>query len=257
MRTKTMFFMAIIGAGMCGAADAAPDRGQDLKKEVLAGLDILGARVTYDTAPQDAPGELGLDVYQTAGVVDAPDMRMFVPTSMYVRMGAGMNLPFATGRAEYNGHKTRTRDSYTVQLGLGWNLSSYVRAELDFQNSGFKFKDVEKLQANYNTVGGMLYFDLLRRYTVTGDVTRQRAFVPFIGVGAAAGVYQFDGPNGADGFVVAAPRAVAGFNVRLNDLVGLDVMYQYQMMIGNGFGWNASSDVTGVSNIMASLRVNF
>ena len=72
------------------------------------------------------------------------------------------------------------------------------------------------------------------------------------------GRYQFDGPRGADGLVIAAPRAAAGFNVMLTDLIGIDVMYQYQLMIGNGFGWDVRrGGANSVSNIMASFRVNF
>ena len=44
----------------------------------------------------------------------------------------------------------------------------------------------------------------------------------------------------------------------LNDLIGIDIMYQYQMMIGNGFGWNVrAGGVDNISNVMASFRVNF
>ena len=104
----------------------------------------------------------------------------------------------------------------------------------------------------------MLYFDFARRYVQTGDITRRRHFVPFMGIGAGAGAYKFDGPGGADGFVIAAPRAVVGFNIMLTDLIGVDIMYQYQMMIGNGFGWNVrAGGVDNISNLMASFRVNF
>ncbi len=43
-----------------------------------------------------------------------------------------------------------------------------------------------------------------------------------------------------------------------NDLIGVDIEYQYQMMIGNGFGWDARrGGVDNISNIIASFRVNF
>ena len=58
--------------------------------------------------------------------------------------------------------------------------------------------------------------------------------------------------------MIAAPRATLGVNIMLNDMIGLDIMYQYQMMIGNGFGWNVrAGGVDNISNIMASFRVNF
>ena len=111
---------------------------------------------------------------------------------------------------------------------------------------------------NEYNIGGLLYFDLARRYVQTGDITRRRVFVPFIGLGAGFGHYEFEGTGGADGFVIAAPRAQVGFNIALTDLIGIDIAYQYQMMIGNGFGWDVrAGGVDNVSNVMASFRVNF
>lgn len=226
--------------------------------EVSRGLDVVVAPRIAPTVVDEAPGALGAEVYETAGVVADDDTRLFVPTSMYMRMGGGLNLGFATSRASFAGTDHEAVDSYTTQLGLGWNLSSYVRTELDFQTTTLKFADVPNLDANYQTLGTMLYFDLARRYVLSGDVTYRRAFVPFMGVGAAFGAYRFNGADGADGAVIAVPRAVLGFNVMFNDLIGMDIYYQYQMMIGNGFGWDASrGGVDGISNIMASFRMNF
>lgn len=227
------------------------------RNEIAEGVDLVGARANVDK-PDAAAGELGLDVYQTADAGTNDDVQLFIPTSMYMRAGAGLNLPFATDAAQLNGVKHDTVGSWTTQIGLGWNLSSYVRTEIDFQESTFEFSDVDNMGATYQTIGGMLYFDFARRYVQMGDITYRRHFVPFMGLGAAAGVYKFDGAGGADGFVIAAPRATIGFNVMLNDLIGLDIMYQYQMMIGNGFGWNVrAGGVDNISNIMAAFRINF
>ena len=225
--------------------------------EITEGVDLVATRENVDV-PDAAPGELGLDVYQSVGVAVDDDIQMFIPTSMYLRAGAGLNLGFATDYAHIGDRGYESSGSWTTQIGLGWNLSSYVRTEIDFQESTFEFSDLKDAQATYQTVGGMLYFDFARRYVQTGDITRRRHFVPFMGVGAAAGVYKFDGAGGADGFVIAAPRATVGFNIMLNDLIGIDIMYQYQMMIGNGFGWNVrAGGVDNISNVMASFRVNF
>lgn len=225
--------------------------------EILEGLDLVGARANVDE-PDSAPGELGLEVYQTADAGYNADIKMFIPTPMYMRAGGGLNLPFATDKAKVGDKEYSSSGSWTTQIGLGWNLSSYVRTEIDFQESTFNFSEIDDAQASYQTVGGMLYFDFARRYVQTGDITYRRRFVPFMGLGAAAGLYKFDGAGGADGFVIAAPRATLGFNVMLNDLIGIDIMYQYQMMIGNGFGWNVrAGGVDNISNIMASFRVNF
>ena len=186
---------------------------RQFRNEVARGIDIVGAEYNVNVVPDDAPGELGLDVYQKVGTVDNSGITMFIPTSMYVRAGAGLNLPFATDRAGFDGKEYKSSGSYTTQIGLGWNLSSYVRTEIDAQMSTFTFSDLKNRQANYQTLGAMLYFDFARRYVQTGDVTRIRHFVPFMGVGAAFGHYEFEGANGSNGFVIAAPRATFGFNI--------------------------------------------
>lgn len=254
---KTPIFIALCGVTMSlGAAHAYNDRA--FRAEVTRGLDIVAVNETLYTAADDAPGELGREVYETAGIVNPGDMKLYIPTSMYVHAGAGLNLGFATSKAEYAGKEHEGSGGWTTQIGLGWNLSSYVRADIDFQESTLKFSHLKDHQATYQTVGATLYFDLRRRYIQTGDITRRRVFVPFIGVGAGVGHYEFEGSNGADGMVIAAPRAVAGFNVAITDLIGVDIAYQYQMMIGNGFGWDVrAGGVDSISNIMASFRVNF
>lgn len=259
MQMKKISYLGLFAATMLviPAANAASGAAR-FQAEVREGLDLVGARNNVNVVEDPAPGELGLEVYQTTNVVDTTDIQMFIPTSMYVRMGGGLNLGFATDKARVGELEYESSGSWTVQMGLGWNLSSYVRTEIDFQTSTFEFSDLDDHQATYRTLGGMLYFDLARRYVMTGDVTRRRHFVPFMGVGAGFGQYQFDGAHGADGFVIAAPRAAAGFNIMLTDMIGVDIMYQYQMMIGNGFGWDVRrGGVDNVSNVMMSLRANF
>lgn len=247
-----------LGLAIAGTPAFAEYSDKMFVSEVSRGLDIVGAESNAYVVPDAAPGELGRDVYQSVGVVDSSDVRMFIPTSMYMRAGAGLNLGFATDKASVGNEKYEAQDSYTVQIGLGWNLSSYVRAEIDTQMTTLKFADLKDRAANYKTVGAMLYFDFARRYVMDGDITRMRHFVPFMGLGAAVGHYEFEGANGANGFVIAAPRATLGFNVMLTDLIGIDVAYQYQMMIGDGFGWSAKKNgVDNISNVIASFRMNF
>lgn len=253
---KKISYFGILSVLLSVPAFASYDENM-FQAEILEGLDLVGARANADVA-DPAPGELGLDVYQSADAVQNTDIQMFIPASMYVRMGGGFNLGFATDKAKVGNEEYESSGSWSTQVGLGWNLSSYVRTEIDFQESTFKFSDLDTVQANYRTLGGMLYFDFARRYVQTGDITRRRTFVPFMGLGAGFGQYQFDGAGGADGFVIAAPRATLGFNIMLNDLIGVDIMYQYQMMIGNGFGWDVrAGGVDNISNIMASFRANF
>ena len=252
---KILYFMML--SFVCGGANAGFD-GATLIKEVSRGVDIIAAPSVVQIVPQEAPGALGAEVYEYVDTVEDDFVRVFVPTDMYVRMGGGLNMGFASSYADFNGSRHESSGSYTSLIGLGWNLSSYVRTEIDFQSSTFKFSDIDDMSASYQTLGGMVYFDLAHRYIQSGDVTRRRVFVPFIGAGAAFGAYEFNGADGANGFVVAAPRASVGFNLKLNDLIGVDVFYQYQMMIGNGFGWNSRHGGTNdVSNIMATFRFEF
>ena len=255
---KRKYCFAIIATLLAAPHAHAGYDADAFRSEVIQGLDIIGARETVDVTPVVAPGALGQEVYEHANVVAPTDIQMYIPTSMYMRIGGRLNLGFATDRARFNGAEYESSGSYTTQIGLGWNLSSYVRAELDFQNSVFKFSDLDNRRATSQMIGGTLYFDLARRSVQTGDVTRRRTFVPFICVGARMGVYEFQGAHGADGFVIAAPRATAGFNVMFTDLIGIDIAYQYQMMIGHGFGWGVrDGGVDNISNIMATFRMNF
>lgn len=225
------------------------------KREVRDGLDIVVARDT--TNPGDAPGELGYDVYQTKNSVDPSVSSMFIPTTMYVRGGFGLNLPFASDSADVGNDTVELYKGWTAQVGLGYNFSSYVRGEIDFQTHRFGFDDLSDAEANARSVGGTLYFDFARRYVRMGDITKRRTLVPFMGLGAGIGNYEFEGPNGADGMYVA-PRAILGLNVALTDLIGIDLSYQYQMFIGNGFGWGGhQGGVQNLSDIMVSFRFNF
>lgn len=254
---------AFMGIGMAavliGTSAANADYSdKKFRKEIGRGLDLISAETTYTNIIDDAPGELGQEVYEHVDVVSTDDMRVFVPTTHYVRMGAGLNLGFATDAAKFQGIEYESSGSYTTKIGLGWNLSSYVRTEIDFQNTAFKFSDLDGKQATQQSIGGMLYFDFARRYVQSGDITKRRTFVPFMGLGAGFGTYEFEGKGGANGIFIAAPRAELGFNIKLNELIGIDVAYQYQMMIGHGFGWDVrDGGVDNISNIMATVRAEF
>ena len=122
MKKISLFGILSMALFVCHAhANYSPARFQD---EVLTGLDIIGATANMNTTPARADGELGLEVYEIADTVSSDDMRIFIPTSMYMRMGGGLNLGFATDQAKYLGKKYNASGGYTTQIGLGWNLSS-------------------------------------------------------------------------------------------------------------------------------------
>jgi hypothetical protein len=251
---KKLYCFALLVAALINTNANATYDNELFKDEISTGLDIL---VAINSEP-DAPGELGREVYETSGAVDNSDIRMFIPTTHYMRMGGGLNMGFATTKARYNDQKFESKGSYTTQIGLGWNLSSYVRTEIDFQTSEFKFNTLDNTQATYQTLGAMLYFDFARRYVQIGDITKRRTFVPYMGIGTGFGTFDYQGTNGHDGMLIAAPRATLGINLMLGDLIGIDVMYQYQMVIGNGMGWGVEgTKINNQSNVIASIRMNF
>ncbi|MDR0726688.1 MAG: hypothetical protein LBF37_01340 [Rickettsiales bacterium] len=242
--------------GVCTVANAGYDDAR-FRAEVLEGLDIVSAKSTAYTVEDDAPGELGLDVYQKTNVVQNDDMGMYIPNDMYVRAGVGFNLPFVSDKVGIYGDEVDMSASWSAQIGLGWNLSSYVRTEIDFQANEFNFSGHKHAVASARQLGGTLYFDFARRYVRTGDITKRRTFVPFMGLGAGVGTYKFDGLQGTDGMFVA-PRGILGFNIMMTDLVGVDIAYQYQMFIGDGFGWDVhKGGVQNLSDVMVTFRFNF
>ena len=252
---KKVSFVALFCAAICVANADAARYSPRFGGEVANGIDITVVRETFDETPITAPGELGRDVYETFSTTS--DLGIYIPTTMYMRMGGGVNIGAATKSAKLDGGSHSAQHSYIAQIGLGWNLSSYVRADVDFQAMTLGFSGVSA-HARYRTLGGNLYFDLRRRYVMTGDITTRRDFVPFIGFGAAVGQYKFDaadGVAGPDGMLIA-PRATIGVNIAFTDLVGLDLMYQHSLIVSDGFGWDGGKSA-GMGNVMASLRFNF
>lgn len=258
MKKISYFVGACITMAVCASVFAADYSGR-FRNEIENGLDNKNTSNYIDATSLSyvgSRGELGQEVLYD--VTPAYEYKTFNPKAMYIRIGGGLNVPGATKKARLGGETYKSHDSWNAIFGIGWNMSSYVRTELDFQESIFKFKDLNDMDAHYHTLNGMLYFDFARRYVRSGDIIRRRTFVPFMGIGAGIGAYNFSGSDGADGFLVVAPRAELGINLRFNDTIGLDVAYQYHMNIGHGFGWNTSrSGVDNIGNAMATIRINF
>ncbi|MBD5389324.1 hypothetical protein HDR63_03675 [bacterium] len=256
MKYISSFVALGVMAATMGGASAAYD-SKKFRAEILEGVDVNVARVTVDVVDDAPAGALGSEIYSGRHTAADGDLGLYIPTTMYVRGGAGLTLGFASTRATYGATKYELTDTYAIQLGLGWNLSSYVRTELDFQNITFGFSDLDDARAYARSAGATLYFDLLRRWVRTGDITRQRRLVPFIGFGVGAGTYEFQGPGGNDGLMIT-PRAVAGLNVMITDLIGVDLAWQYQMHIVDGFGWTSDNTrIANMNNIMLTMRANF
>lgn len=255
---KKIYFLVFFIAVFVGHSANASFDSKKFQNEILDGLDLITAEETVQYTQDFAPGELGREVYEFKDSVNQTNIRLFVPTTHYLRMGGGINLGFASSKMKRNNDKIESKNGYSTQIGLGWNLSSYIRTEIDLQFSDFKFKGLDNIQATHHMLGGILYFDFARRYVQMGDITKRRTFIPFMGVGVGFGAYDYQGQNGTDGVMITAPRVSAGFNLMLSDLIGIDIMYQYHMLIGNEFGWGTNTTkINSISNIMASVRMNF
>lgn len=230
---------------------------KQFKTEIINGLDIVTVQKNpAPIKPEPIHGQLSANVYGESEPIET-DYSIYIPTRMYVRGGVGLTIGKLSGTANLAG----ISGGSAVQLGMGWNLLSYVRTELGFQSQTLDFANMPNISANLNDLNATLYFDLAKRFIRTGDITIRRTFVPFLGFGIAGGNYKFDdagtltGQSG--GFI--GPRATFGFNIMLNNLMGLDIAYQYTALINGGFGWGpyAHGKTTSINNIMGTLRYNF
>ncbi len=209
------------------------------KQEVIDGLDIATIRAGHEPAH----GELGGSVYDGVNS-DTADNALFIPTSMYVRGGAVYNLGFLSSDV----HKMGIDGGLGALVGLGFEMSSYVRTEFDFGAQNFVFEKKDEAFGDVKELGANVYFDFARRWVRSGDITKRRSFVPFMGVGWGLGHYDFTGAGGRDG-VYTAPRFALGLNFAFSEFIGLDVMYRYKIAIGSPLG--------SVSDISASIRASF
>ncbi|MCL2331119.1 MAG: hypothetical protein FWC61_01075 [Proteobacteria bacterium] len=304
MKLKIVYLCCVLCAVCFAPTARAGYDNQRFVWEVTQGLDIVSVDTyinTYDDRDYTG-GALAREVYSASDLANCPrvagclqndccqkkaataviaaqnaapepetDYDLFIPTDMYIRMGLGYNIGFLTSSARYGGLPDATAASATTwnsQFGLGWNISAFTRAEMDIQIRNFRFENAPwsayDLRARSQSVGANIYFDLIRRYERTGDLTTRSKFVPFIGLGISAGAIDFDDagviPIGfADGVRSAfvAPRATIGVSFALTNLVNLDIAYQYELMLSNGFGWESKNGATSISDIFASLRINF
>ena len=261
------------------AASASHTVVKDAKllDEVRGGLVMsnAGARMTDYRG-----GRLASEVYGVEGVqsgcvevIDSDDdYEPFIPTKMYVRMGAGMNIPFATSKAKYGGLPNAAAESdgsWLTQFGVGWNVNPFARVEADVQIHNYRFARAPwsafDSRAKTQSGGVALYIDMLHRYERHGDVTVRRRFVPFFGIGASAGTIDFEdagvwpiGFANGERNAFIAPRGVLGVSVALSNTWNLDLAYQYELLVSRGFGWETrGSSAASVSDIIASFRINF
>lgn len=289
MKSKILYFLPVL-LGFSTIATAASNDAR-FRKEVRDGLDIA----TWDvelTPTEYKGGALGMEVYSMSNLSQeqccansdlyccnqpmdktgarGDDYALYIPSNMYIRAGGGFNLNFGTSRATYGPANLKAKSSGTwgMQVGLGWNISPFVRIEGDVQVRHFKFTDAPwsayDLKAKTQSAGAMAYFDFMPRYKRTGDITRPSRVVPFFGIGLSGGAVDFAdagvdpiGFGHGDRSAYVAPRATLGVSFAVNEMMNLDIAYQYEMMLLGKFGWETDSGMKSISDVMVSLRFNF
>ncbi|MDR2268604.1 MAG: hypothetical protein LBD94_00280 [Rickettsiales bacterium] len=214
------FFVSFLAFFALGAANARYDA---FVSEAESGLDYIGA----ETRGFAADGELGRTVYSEKV---KSDYDLFIETTKYVRMGAGINLGFASTMDYELG--------LAEQFGFGWNLSSFIRFEMGWNHSEMRFP---AHAADADSARLTLWFDLARRHVMQGDVVYRRRLVPFIGLGGVAGYAMFDGSTQIRGHSGAAygGHAAFGLSFVFSDTNAIDLMIGYEMLYGKSFGWGA------------------
>ncbi|MDR3208331.1 MAG: hypothetical protein LBT45_00605 [Rickettsiales bacterium] len=207
------FSLLIFCAGSAGAKYDA------FKSEARDGLDYVAAE-SMGHAPD---GELGKTVYSEK-VRDSYDI--FIPTTDYIRLGAGANIGGASS-LDYEW-------GLVEQFGIGWNFVSFARGELGWTHSDMRFGGGRN--ADLDTANLTLIFDLARRHVMRGDIMYRRRFVPFFGIGGIGGYVDFN-KGGKDGWAYGA-HGIAGISFAFTETNAIDFTFSYNYLFGRGFGWD-------------------
>jgi hypothetical protein len=223
------------------------------KAEVADGLDhvAIGAR------GRASAGELGQSVYPSK--VDGEGLDIFIPTTHYVRLGAGANLGFASDGFDIGGTETDFDWGLSQHFAIGCNFSSMFRGELGWGHSDMRFAEMETktaMDAGRVTV----FMDLARRYVLEGDVTYRKHLVPFIGIGGTGARTEFNGADGIPGATAFAygGHAAAGLSFAFSETNALDLTVSHEILFTKGhFGWDEELKRFGYTNISLSWRSSF
>jgi hypothetical protein len=237
------FFIAVIVTFSAGAKYDA------FTAEAQNGLDYVAAK-SKGAVPD---GDLGRNVY--IGKVQ-DDYDAFIPTANYVRVGAGMNLGFASSGFRINGEKTDYNFGIGENMAIGLNVTSVFRTEIGWGHSDMRFNDGT---ADLDVGHLKFYFDLARRYVVAGDVFYRRRIVPFIGFGGSAGWVDFGNAGSVSGRDSMAYGANAEFGLSFvfSETNAVDLSVGYEYLFGADAGWDDPSKSFGNTSVMVSWRSGF
>ena len=200
-----------------------------------------------ETKSKDTPeGELGYEVYNKKNKIDT--LAIYIPTNMYIRGGVATNLNITSNKNIYFDDTNELYYLIIPELGLGLNLSSFVRTEINLSSNRMYFKN--SFYAYSHQINTNLQFDLIKRYFRTGDIIRRNHLIPFIGGGVNFGEYNFEQKD-MNGYFIS-PEAIFGINIVLTNLLSFDVTYKHQFYLS----FNENKIINN-GNLFLSIRMNF
>jgi hypothetical protein len=244
MKRAALFFIALLAT-----LPANAKKYDAFTAEAKKGLDYVAVKYKGDSAD----GDLGRTVY-TEKVRE--DYDIFIPTTNYVRLGVAANIGLVSTSLVLNGEDKKYDFGLAENLGIGWNLYSFIRTEIDWGHSYVRY---DGGSANFDMLRTRIYFDLMRRYVLSGDVYYRRRIVPYIGVGGGAGWADFGNSGNGQGHdsLAYGGNAELGISFAFSDTNAIDLAAGYEYLFGSGFGWISPSKNFRNATVSLSWRSSF
>lgn len=265
-KTKILFLISFL---FIKDLFATPYNDYMFKKEIRDGLGIYGTynsdgtsiygkedsdnseygekknKITKENIPD---GDLGAEVYTEKNKIDT--FAIHIPTSMYIKSGIGTDLKIVSDKTIYFDDLDNNEFYYSIVpvIGLGFNLSSFVRTEINLEANRTYFKN--SLYSYSHEIEANLQFDLIKRYFKTGDVIRRNHFIPFIGGGGSLGAYTFEQKELSGYFI--SPEIIGGINIVLTNLLSMDIAYKHQFYLTLN-----NKKIINNGNLSLSFRMSF
>ena len=199
-----------------------------------------GAFANYDAFGSDGPAPTG-------------GIQHYIPTTHYIRMGAGVNIGgVLDNKLTAAGAPVTYEYGLNLNFALGLNIWQMLRAEFGWERSYYNI-------ASADTANMTVIFDLARRYRQQNGVIWHKTIVPFVGVGAVGGWAEFNDAGalpGGRGWIYGW-RGLAGIGLYLTETNAIDIMATYNEFHGHKIGWDGGEKTFGGLGVGVSWRVSF
>ena len=201
------------------------------------------------------PGALrgNYDAFGSSGPSPMGGMEHFIPTTHYIRLGAGVNIgTVLDSELTAGGNPVTYEYGMNLNFALGLNIWQMMRAEFGWERSYFDI-------ASADTASATLIFDLARRYRRRGDTIWHKTIVPFVGIGGVGGWAEFEEMNGIAGGRgwIYGWRGMAGIGFYLSETHAIDIMATYSDFRGNNIGWDGGERAFSGFGANVSWRASF